>query len=66
MTSMVSNGGTIAAAFLCWIPLIAVLVALGVAFYYTNIRAFSRDTLQGKQYTGGAFKPENQRGWRWR
>jgi len=63
---MVSNGGTIAAAFLCWIPLVFTVVALGVAFYFTNVKAFSRETATGKEYTGGAFKPRNDRGWRWR
>jgi hypothetical protein len=63
---MVSHGGTIAAAFLCWIPLITVIVSLGVAFYVTNIKAFSRETFMGKRYTGGAFKPGNEKGWRWR
>lgn len=65
MTEMVSHGGTIAAAFLCWIPLVAVIVSLGVAFYYTNVKAFSRYTLFGKEYTGGAHKVGNNKGWRW-
>jgi len=64
MTEMVSHGGTIAASFLCWIPLIVVLVSLGVAFLYTNIRAFSRETLFGKQYTAGSYNIRSNKGWR--
>jgi len=66
MNAMISHGGTIAAAFLCWIPLVAVVGGLIVGFFFTNRTAFSRDSYEEgrRKPTGGAFDPDNK-GWRW-
>jgi hypothetical protein len=66
MSEMASHGGTIQAAFLCWLPLVAVVAGLAVAFYFTNMKAFSRMMGDGtKKHTGGAFDA-GYKGWRWK
>ncbi len=65
MSEMASHGGTIQAGFLCWLPLVTIVVGLVVAFFFTNIRAFSRIMSDGtKRFTGGAHNP-SYKGWRW-
>ncbi len=65
MSEMASHGGTIAAAFLCWIPLVSVVGGLVVAFFFTNMKAFAQNLHDGRrEFTGGAYNGK-YRGWRW-
>jgi hypothetical protein len=56
-------GGTTHAAFLCWVPLVAIVLGgLGCGFYITNKYAFAREVNLGggrteKIPTGGARTP---------
>jgi hypothetical protein len=44
---------------LCWVSLLATVVGLGVAFYFTNITAFAKKLRGGKkQPTGGVVGRE--------
>jgi hypothetical protein len=66
MSEYATHAGTISAAFLCWIPLVTVVTGLVVSFFFTNLKAFSRDTYEGRREpTGGAYDP-GYRGWRWK
>lgn len=57
-------GGTTHAAFLCWVPLVLIVIGgFGVGFFATNRAAFARDILLGKGRkeripSGGSKTPE--------